>query len=229
MKELQPQVPKNLNPYSRELLEALAGHAEAAEIVIGGGLALSHYLDYRETVDLDAWWRSEPKPVVLAFVADCMQATAARLGLQFRTRQWRETESLELLRGSQKVFSFQISQRTLYLDEAVPAEWVPIWIETLRDNVASKMTALTERGAARDFKDIYELCQHSLISISECWELWRLKNAHRHPADGPGMTLFYLEKIEMLRPLEKIPLADRARAVDLRTWYRTVFCPAGIP
>jgi len=43
------------------LLESLTGQSEAAEIVIGGGVALSHYLQYRDTVDLDAWWRAEPR------------------------------------------------------------------------------------------------------------------------------------------------------------------------
>ena len=47
MPDRRPQAPKNLNPFSRELLESMAGHPEAAEIVIGGGVALSHYLEYR--------------------------------------------------------------------------------------------------------------------------------------------------------------------------------------
>jgi hypothetical protein len=54
MQNIRPKPPQNLNPFSRELLESLAGHAEAVEIVLGGGVALSHYLEYRETVDLDA-------------------------------------------------------------------------------------------------------------------------------------------------------------------------------
>ena len=49
MPDRLPQAPKNLNPFSRELLESMAGHDEAAEIVIGGGVALSHYLEYRDT------------------------------------------------------------------------------------------------------------------------------------------------------------------------------------
>lgn len=110
---MTPVPPKNLNPYARELLERMAGHDEAAEIVIGGG---------------------------------------------------------------QKVFSFQISRRTVYLDEAIPAEWQPVWIETLRDNAASRMVALVERGAPRDLRDIYELCHRGLLTVAECWRLWLLKN-----------------------------------------------------
>lgn len=81
MPEIQPKKPQNLNPFASELLESLAGHAESAEIVLGGGVALSHYLEYREIVDLDAWWRTEPHSNVLAFVEACMKGMAARHGL----------------------------------------------------------------------------------------------------------------------------------------------------
>ena len=37
MQDMRPKMPKNLNPLARELLESLAGHPEAAEIVLGGG------------------------------------------------------------------------------------------------------------------------------------------------------------------------------------------------
>lgn len=113
-----PKPPGNLHPLSRELLESLAGHAEAAEIVIGGGVALSHYLEYRPTVDLDAWWHGEPRADVVAFLEAAMQTLASRHGFDYRRRSWGETESLELLRGSQQQSSFQISRRTLALDEA---------------------------------------------------------------------------------------------------------------
>ena len=82
MTTLLPKPPGNLHPLCRELLESLAGHAEAAEIVIGGGVALSHYLEYRPTVDLDAWWHGEPRADVVAFLEAAMQALASRV------REW---------------------------------------------------------------------------------------------------------------------------------------------
>lgn len=224
MQDIRPKVPKNLNPFSRELLESMAGHAEAAEIVLGGGVALSHYLEYRETVDLDAWWRGEPRPEVLAFVEQCMMALAARHGLDYRRRTWGETESLELLRGSQKQFSFQISKRTLYLDEAIPAEWQPLWIETLRDNVASKMTALVARGAPRDFADIHELCRLGIIRIEHCWELWSAKNPGIPVDEAKRKIIARLGIIETQRPLERIqPAQAREQAALVRTWYKVTF------
>lgn len=134
---------------------------------------------------------------------------------------------MELLRGSQKQFSFQIRRRGLYLDEPIPAEWQPLWIETLRDNVASKMTALVERGAPRDLRDIHELCHQGLVSIQDCWSLWLTKNTHREPPEGPEKVIFYIEKLEMMRPVDDMPSSVRPAAVALRNWYREVFCTAG--
>lgn len=221
---MKPVTPKNLNPLARELLESFAGHAEAAEIVLGGGVALSHYLEYRDTVDVDAWWRTEPSEDVLRFVESCMKALAAKHGLDYRRRTWGETESLELLRGSQKQFSFQISRRTLNLDTALPAAWQPLWIETLRDNAGSKMTALVQRGAPRDFLDIYELVNHSVLSIPECWNLWLLKNPGIPVAEAKRKVAARMEMIALSRPLENIqPQAARDRAALVRAWYRDTF------
>lgn len=219
-----PITPKNLNPFARELLESLAGHEEAKEIVIGGGVALSHYLEYRDTVDLDAWWRDKPRPAALQFVERCMKSLAAAHGLDYRRRQWGETESLELLRGSQKQFSFQISERTLYLDEAIAAEWRPIWIETLRDNIGSKMTALVQRGAPRDLLDIYEMVHRSVVSMEDCWDLWRRKNPDVSKDEAMRKICARMEQIALSRPLESIqPLAARERAALVRAWYRDIF------
>lgn len=230
MQEMKPVTPKNLNPLARELLESFAGHPEAAEIVLGGGVALSHYLEYRDTVDVDAWWRTESRQEVMQFVESCMKSLATAHGLDYRRRTWGETESLELLRGSQKQFSFQISRRTLYLDDAIPAEWQPLWIETLRDNVGSKMTALVERGAPRDLRDVHELCTRNIVTVEECWELWRIKNPARDPREGPEKVLFYVERLELQRPLEKISSPnERLKAAALRLWFRDVFCPVAIP
>lgn len=225
MRELHPTVPKNLNLYARELLEALAGHPEAAEIVLGGGVALSHYVEYRGTVDMDAWWRGEVNTATRALARGAMDEIATKHGLQFQLRTWGETESYELLRDGQKVFSFQISTRTQYMDTPHPADWTPVMIETLRDNVASKMTALVERGAPRDLRDIHELCTRGIVSVDECWRLWAAKNPMRDPVEGREKVLFHVKRLELQRPLEKIQSAnERAGADSLRRWFKDQFC-----
>ena len=51
-----PQPPADLHPLVRAILEGLQQQPDAAALVIGGGVALKHYLDYWPTKDLDAWW-----------------------------------------------------------------------------------------------------------------------------------------------------------------------------
>ena len=219
-----PKPPGNLHPLSRELLESLAGHAEAAEIVIGGGVALSHYLEYRPTVDLDAWWHREPRADVVAFLEAAMQTLASRHGFDYRRRSWGETESLELLQGTQKQFSFQISRRTLTLDEALPSQWEPVCIETLRDNVASKMTALVQRGAPRDFLDIYHVCTRDVMSRAACWRAFTDKGLGIGIDEAKRKVFARLAMIEASRPLETIqPGEARDQAARVREWYSSVF------
>ena len=227
MSSPRPHQPDNLHQFASELLENLAGHAEAAEIVIGGGVALSHYLQYRETVDLDAWWRAEPRADALALLERAMQAIALRHGLDYRRRSWGETDSLELLQGNRKLFSFQISRRTLAIDDAIPSAWQPVWIETLRDNVASKMTALVQRGAPRDFLDIYQLCTRNVSSMAECWAWFMEKNPGVAIDEAKRKIIARLAMIETTRPLETIAAdAAREQAALVRDWYHHVFAKA---
>jgi hypothetical protein len=219
-----PTPPRNLHPLCRELLEQLAGHVEGAEIVIGGGVALSHYLEYRETVDLDAWWRGEPRADGVAFVEAAMRALASRHGFEFGRRAWGETESLELLQGGLKQFSFQIARRTLALDEPLASHWPPVCIETLRDNVASKMMALVQRGAPRDFLDIYQLCSRDIVSVADCWNVFTRKSGGVAVDEARRKIIARLGMIEASRPLETIqPAEARAQAARVRDWYYRVF------
>lgn len=219
-----PQPPGNLHPLSRELLERLAGHAEAAEIVIGGGVALSHYLEYRPTVDLDAWWQREPRADVMALLESTMQALALRHGFEYHRRSWGETESLELLQGREKQFSFQISRRTIALDEAIPSQWEPVCIETLRDNVASKMMALVQRGAPRDFLDIYQLCTRDVMTVAACWQAFTEKGLGIEIDEAKRKVIGRLAMIEASRPLETIqPEEARKQAEGVREWFYRVF------
>jgi len=223
----QPKPPAAIHPLSRELLESLAGHPEAADIVIGGGVALSHYLEYRDTVDLDAWWRAEPRADVLALLETTMREIAVRHGLGFRRRSWGETESLELLRGTVKQYSFQISRRTVTLDDVLPSSWQPICIETLRDNVASKMTALIQRGAPRDFLDIYHVCTRGVISKEDCWNAFTAKNPGIAIDEARRKIIARLAMIESTRPIETIQSVEaRQQAACVRDWYHRFFATA---
>jgi hypothetical protein len=221
----RPTPPSRLGDYAREVLELLTGREAAAEIVIGGGIALAHYVDYRDTFDLDAWWAVAPTNPANALLDEAMQTVAKRHGMQCVRRSWGETVSLELVAENRKVFSLQIAPRDRYLDATLEAGWPPVRIETLRDNVASKMNALVNRGAPRDLRDIHEVCRRGLLSSRQCWQLYEEKNPGQSVGDAAAKVLHAVERLEIQRPLDGIVDADQRReAAAVRNWYRDVFC-----
>lgn len=222
--DLQPKVPCNLPLQGRELLESLAGVPEAAEFVLGGGIALGHYAEYRRTHYVDAWWRSAPDEAAWAAATERMRTLAQKYVLEYGERSWGTTRSAELRAGSQKRFSFQISRREVGLDEPLPSHWTPLLIETFRDNLAAKMNALVGRGAPRDFQDIHEVFQRSLAGIEDCWSLWRLKNPGNELAAAQRAVLNHLARIESRRPLATVPATERPRADAIRHFVHDRLC-----
>lgn len=222
--DLQPQVPGNLPPLGRELLDGLSGIPEASEFILGGGVALGHYVDYRGTHDVDAWWRSRPSEGAWAVVTEKMRSLAEKHALEFDERSWGTTRSAELRAGSQRRFSFQISQRDIGLDQPLMSHWAPLLIETFRDNLAAKMNALVGRGAPRDFQDIAEVCRRELATSADCWSLWRLKNPNGELAAAQRAVLNHLARIESRRPLTTLPPAERPRAEATRRFVHDELC-----
>jgi hypothetical protein len=139
--------------------------------------------------------------------------------------------SIELMDGTQTVFSFQIAHRSAQLEPSQPVPWTEVLLDSFTDLVASKMVALVERGAPRDFRDIYALCQAGLITPSLCWQRWRERqrlagsDTDAHRARLAVET--HLARIVQHRPLEQISdPAGKAEAEAVRTWFQTEFLDA---
>jgi hypothetical protein len=218
---MAPQRPLNLHPLTKELLDLLKDHPEASEIVIGGGVALSHYSEHRDTFDLDAWWKSQPKPETIELVRAAMKQIARLHRSAFEEHHRADVISFNIKEtGGQKVFSFQIAQRDQYLDRPVPSLWDPVLLETFPDNVASKMVALVDRGAPRDFVDIHEIVSRDLISLEECWDLYLQKRQDADLEAAKQQVLEHLERIEARRPLDSISNPEeRSHAELVRSWF----------
>jgi len=110
----------------------------------------------------------------------------------------------------------------------VPAQWADVLLDSFPDLVASKMVALVERGAPRDFRDIHTLCQAGLTTPAQCWRLWqerqRLASSDIDPARARLAVQIHLERIALHRPLDKIAdQAEQATARRVRTWFVTEF------
>jgi hypothetical protein len=147
-----------------------------------------------------------------------------RRGLDPRHRRFGDTESWELSRGGMKVFSLQIASCTVQLEPYLASPWPPLRIESLADNVGSKMNALVQRGAPRDFLDVRQLILAGLATPRDCWSLWERKNPDLRLADARAEVARHLQELALRRPLESIAdPVDRERAGEVRRWYGQVF------
>jgi hypothetical protein len=220
---VQPRKPDHPDPFAAAFLSRLQDHPEVEQFVLGGYFALKHYLDYRQTGDVGAWWRSRQDPHTLAVARGAFAETAVEFGYSVRERAWGETISLEALDGGNKAFSFQVSIRSVEIDEPIASPWGRIPIETLDDNVASKMMALVARGAPRDLVDIKQVIDADLLSAARCWELWAAKDPGIELDDARIRVRTHLERIEARMPIDRLPVERRAAAAELRAWYRDAF------
>jgi hypothetical protein len=197
---------------------------------LGGALGLLHYLDYRHTHDVDAWWvpsvTAQDREEVLKVIVDALQPFG-----EVQSRHWGEVASIELAQEGRVIFSFQIAGRSAQLQPSTSAPWIAVLLDSFPDLVASKMVALVERGAPRDFRDIYAVCQAGLTSPAECWQWWRqcqeMAGSDTNPERAHLAIETHLARISQHRPLARIGERDmREAAQRVRTWFSTEFLDA---
>jgi len=222
--------PRHIPEYARICLTAVAAADLGRFISIGGALGLMHYLDYRSTHDADAWWSPEAGEKERQSVLEVVATTLRPFG-EVRRRSWGEVESVELLQEGRAVFSFQIAHRSAQIAPSVTAQWTDVRLDSLTDLMASKMVALIERGAPRDFRDLYTVCQSGLVQPEDCWSLWRqrqhLAGVDADPQRAKLAIESHLQRIALQRPLDRMsdPSA-REQAASLRRWFVEVFLRA---
>jgi hypothetical protein len=225
-----PRWPTQAPDYAQAALSALADSGLGDKISLGGALGLLHYLDYRPTHDVDAWWVSPVTAQEQDRVSGVVEAALRSFG-QVRRRTWGDVVSIELVRGGKVAFSFQIARRSAQLEPSTLAPWGEVLLDSFPDLVASKMVALVERGAPRDFRDVYALCQAGLATPKECWELWRrrqlLADSDTDKDRARLAVETHLARIAQHRPLREIADATkRAEAEQVRRWFAGEFLDA---
>ena len=227
MKNIAPQRPSQLPPYTLACLNALVKANLADCISLGGGLGLFHYHDYRATHDVDAWWSESLSEEQKQAVVRTVETALSSFG-NVRVRSWGDVVSVELIQDGRTVFSFQIARRSLRLEASRSAGWIEVPLDSLADLIASKMNALVERGMPRDFLDIYAFCQAEIVQVDECWALWRKRQTLAdHDPDLARAHLAietHLQRIALHRPLAQITDPEQRRqAQSLREWFINVF------
>jgi hypothetical protein len=104
MKNIQPQQPSHLSPYARTCLDALVQANLADRISLGGALGLFHYLDYRPTHDVDAWWSESVTEEQRQAVLRLLETTLSAFG-SVRVRSWGDVDSIELSQDGKTMFT----------------------------------------------------------------------------------------------------------------------------
>lgn len=227
---IQPERPRHIPAYAEACLQTLAANGLGEKISLGGAFGLLHYLDYRPTHDVDAWWVPAVTDEDRRQVINAIKAALKSFG-QVKTRTWGDVVSVELTRGGKTVFSFQIAHRSAQLEPSVSARWTGVLLDSFPDLLASKMVALVERGAPRDFRDVYALCQADLTTPQQCWELWRRRQRLAGSDTDSGRARLAIEthlaRITQHRPLAQInDSKKRAEAEQLRSWFVKEFLDA---
>lgn len=221
--------PAKIDEFALACLESLKNSALGKYIVLGGAFGLAHYHEYRTTKDIDAWWTEDAGEKEKERLINLLEGILKTFG-KVVVRRFGDVVSVDLRQGNQVVFNFQIAGRSALLKAPSESPWPPIALDSFEDLVASKMTALIERGAPRDFLDIYELCRQRLTTVAQCWELWEEREKKRGVASpnlelGCEGLLLHLSRIEKTRPLESInDLTQRKHAREVRNWFKHEFC-----
>jgi Nucleotidyl transferase AbiEii toxin, Type IV TA system len=228
---LVPRKPESISPFAEECLLGLSSRGLGTRLSIGGAVGLAYYFEYRPTHDVDAWWEEGSGRKDREEVVQCLKGTLARHG-SVRTGSWGDVVSVELVENGRVVFSFPIAHRDARLDPPVSAPWPPnTFLDSFRDLVAAKMTTLVERGAPRDFRDIYAPCHAGVLNPETCWDLWktRLRTSGSEPSASRARLAIqsHLGRIAVHRPLESVTDSEeRAKAEYLRGWFRKEFLDA---
>lgn len=222
-----PKQPAHIPRHAEECLRELAGQGMGARVSVGGALGLLHYIDYRATRDVDAWWADDVTADDQRAVIEALTEVLSEHG-EVRLRQWGDVTSIELVQEGRSTFSFQIALRLARLESPRPAPWVGVLLDHPADLIASKMVALVERGAPRDLLDIYTVCRDGLATPGDCWALWKrrqeLAGSDSDLARARLAIQTHLARIRQHRPLERIADPDeRAEARRLREWFTETF------
>ncbi len=222
--------PSQIPEYTDVCLHALEKGGLADKISLGGGLALLHYHDYRSTHDVDGWWVDPATSDDQRQVVELLKVALQCFG-EVKVRAWGDVVSVDLRRDRRTVFSFQIARRSAQLEPSGPAPWVGVLLDSFADVVASKMVALVERGAPRDFRDIHAVCEAGLMTPESCWELWRRRQRLALGDIGIDRVrlalVSHLSRIEQHRRLDQIADPEqRGQAERVRTWFEEVLLNA---
>jgi hypothetical protein len=152
--------------YAEACLQALASQDLGGKVSLGGAFGLLHYLDYRPTHDVDAWWVPSATAEDQHRVIGAIEATLRPFG-QIGRRAWGDVVSVDLIRGSRVAFSFRIARPSAQLEPLALASWTDVLLDSFPDLLTSRATPLGEGGFAHMARLAREFGLHLAGSLLE--------------------------------------------------------------
>ena len=201
--------PNILKKVQRSALKSLAEEIPAG-FYLCGGTAVALHLGHRRSDDFD-WFTAEPFPEPLGL--------ASSLGGGRLTWETREVAPGTLHGTYGGVLTSFLEFRYPELAPRTPWPGGPCELASLEDLAAMKLAALAQRGARKDFVDIYALCRdfEPLPELVECYR-------RKFSIADPGHLLFALayfddaDKDPMPRMLWRATWPEIKKTI--RAWVR---------
>jgi hypothetical protein len=207
-----------LGKLQRQVLEAVGPVMTDLDFYLAGGTALAVQLGHRRSIDLD-WFT--PKPL------DEPLRLAERLrghGISFRTGK---TAPGTLYGTVSRIRVSLIEYRYPLLENLLPWKRFGCRLAALPDLTAMKLAALAQRGAKKDFVDLYALSRRR-IALAQMVTWYRRKYRVR----DVGHLLYSLTYFDDANRERTPPLlwpTDWTRIrIELRAWVQHALREAGI-
>jgi len=144
---------KVLTDAGNRVLRALAAPATERDFYLAGGTALALQLGHRRSVDFD-WFRADSIPDPLLLAAELRAAAAGFVVVGTSTDTLHG--ELDGVRASWFTYPYSLLESPVELAE------FPCRLASIADIAAMKLAAVAQRGAKKDFFDLFAIARSGL-------------------------------------------------------------------
>jgi hypothetical protein len=174
-----------------------------------GGVAVSAHLEHRTSRDLDLFSADDPTELQPALERVPGVTIESRSGQTLHMRVDGVPVSL-------------IAYRYPLLEPATPRAALPVAVAAIRDLACMKLSAIANRGAARDFWDLHAI----VVATRQLLEHWLAEYRRKYPIEDIGhvvRSLVYFGDADAAPLPEGLTEATwRAIRHDFETWTRAL-------
>ena len=148
-----------------EILKKVIGTISLKDFYMAGGTALAIQTGTRESFDFDFFVRKEFDLNILINELDSigkLQVTFSRKG------------TLHCILNDVQL-TFLYFPNELIESLAVPNEISTLYLASIKDIATMKLIAISQRGAKKDFFDLYNICNEFNLSVKDILDLLKIK------------------------------------------------------